>query len=235
MRACGLNVLLIEDDGAIAKYICDGLHQSGHNVEWVANGRSGMVLAIEHEFDVLIVDRLLPDMDGISIVKSLRAASISMPMLFLSALSDVDDRVDGLTSGADDYLVKPFALSELEARINVLNARQRYASIEKVYELRLGDIKLDLMTRKVTIKNTEIDIKGKEFALLEKLIRNPNRVFSRTMLMEQIWGYHFDTKTNVIDVHVSNLRKKIESISTNCFIKTVRGAGYALEQGAQHA
>jgi len=225
-----MNVLLIEDNEEIARYICKGLKELGHTVEWVVDGRDGFIVAIEHKFDVCIIDRLLPNMDGLSIVKGLRAANITTPALFLSALAAVDDRVEGLTSGADDYLVKPFALSELDARLNLLQCRQRNESTSEVTEIKFGNLTLNLLSRKVNVENTELELKGKEFAILEKLLRSPRRVHSRTMLLEQIWGVYFDTKTNVIDVHISNLRKKIEATNASCYVKTIRGVGYSIER-----
>ncbi|AOT07587.1 response regulator transcription factor [Pseudoalteromonas luteoviolacea] len=225
-----MNILLIEDDKPIAQYISKGFKEAGHNVEWVDNGRIGFALAVEHPFDVCIVDRMLPELDGLAIIKGLRAINNSVPILILSALSDVDERVNGLTSGADDYLVKPFAFSELEARVHILASRPKALQLDETSSIQFEDITLNLITREVSVNNSIIDLKNKEFGLLEVFIRQPNRVFSRTMLMEKVWGYNFDTQTNVIDVHISNLRKKIESVSTQCFIKTLRGIGYALER-----
>ena len=225
-----MNILLIEDDPAIAEYICRGFMQAGHNIEWIKDGKVGFALAVEQEFDVCIVDRLLPSLDGLSIVKGLRTIEDSTPVIFLSALSDVDERVNGLTAGADDYLVKPFAFSELEARVNILGHRAVKQTTVQSSFLQFEDLSLNLISRKLHIGSAEIDLQSKEFSLLETFIRYPERIYSRTMLMEKIWGYHFDTQTNVIDVHISNLRRKIEVHCKNCQIKTIRGSGYVLEK-----
>ncbi|MDK1289839.1 response regulator transcription factor [Pseudoalteromonas umbrosa] len=225
-----MNILLIEDDKPIAQYISKGFREAGHNVEWADNGRTGFTLAVEHPFDVCIVDRMLPELDGLAIIKGLRAINNSVPIIILSALSDVDERVNGLTSGADDYLVKPFAFSELAARVNILANRPKASQVNDSTTLEFQDITLNLITREVSVNSSIIELKNKEFSLLEALIRQPSRAFSRTMLMEKVWGYNFDTHTNVIDVHISNLRKKIESVSTQCVIKTLRGVGYTLEK-----
>lgn len=225
-----MNLLLIEDEKSIAEYICKGFKEAGHNIEWSSSGKLGFTLAVEQNFDVCIVDRMLPELDGLSIVKGLRAISNKTPILILSAISDVDERVNGLTTGADDYLVKPFAFSELEARVNILGSRGKTEQISEPSSIVFEDIELNLLTREATVNNTKIELKTKEFGLLEALIRQPNRAYSRTMLMEKVWGYNFDTQTNVIDVHISNLRKKVETVSKRCLIKTVRGVGYALEK-----
>ncbi|KZN50037.1 response regulator transcription factor [Pseudoalteromonas luteoviolacea] len=225
-----MNILLIEDDTSIAQYISKGFKEAGHHVEWVDNGRTGFTLAIEHPYDVCIVDRMLPELDGIAIIKGLRAINNSVPIIILSALSDVDERVTGLTSGADDYLVKPFAFSELEARVNILASRHKTSQTNDTSTIQFQDITLNLISREVSANDSIIELKNKEFGLLEVIIRQPNRAFSRTMLMEKVWGYNFDTNTNIIDVHISNLRKKIESVSTKCVIKTLRGVGYTLEK-----
>ncbi|WP_371186288.1 response regulator transcription factor [Thalassotalea maritima] len=225
-----MNLLLIEDEKSIAEYICKGFKEAGHNIEWSQNGKLGFTLAVEQDFDVCIVDRMLPELDGLSIVKGLRAISNKTPIIILSALSDVDERVNGLTAGADDYLVKPFAFSELEARVHILGSRGKAEQTYQPSSILFADIELNLLTREVTVNNTKIELKTKEFGLLEALIRQPNRVYSRTMLMEKVWGYNFDTQTNVIDVHISNLRKKIESVSKLCLLKAVRGVGYKLEK-----
>ncbi len=225
-----MNILLIEDDKLIADYICKGFKQAGHNIEWIEDGKVGFTLAVEQEFDVCIVDRMLPALDGLAIIRGLRAINNVTPVIVLSALSDIDERVEGLTAGADDYLVKPFAFRELEARVNILGNRRKSEQVTETTTIQFEDIQLDFITREAIVNGSKIALKAKEFGLLETLIRKPGRPFSRTMIMEKVWGYNFDTHTNVIDVHISNLRKKIETTGSCCHIKTVRGVGYALER-----
>jgi len=223
-----MRILVIEDDRDVAAYIRGGLEENGHTVDTSANGKDGLFLATTEKYDVLVVDRMLPELDGLTIVKTLRGAENTVPVLILSALGEVDDRVKGLRAGGDDYLVKPFAFSELLARLEVLQRRtQGDAPRETV--LRAGDLEMDLLSRKVTCAGQVVDIQAREFRLLEYLLRNKGRVVTRTMLLENVWDYHFDPQTNVIDVHISRLRGKISRDSKNQLIRTVRGAGYIIE------
>jgi two-component system, OmpR family, response regulator len=221
-----MRILIIEDDAEAGEYLCKGLRESGHGAELVQDGRDGLLQAATGEWDVLIVDRMLPGLDGLSLVRHLRATNHSTPVLFLSALGEVDDRVKGLRAGGDDYLVKPYAFSELLARVENLARRQTTAPVAT--RLRVADLELDLLTRKVTRAGKVIDLQPREFQLLETLLRHPGRVMTRTMLLETVWDYHFDPQTNVIDVHISRLRQKIDRGFEPPLIHTVRGAGYCL-------
>jgi len=221
-----MRILIIEDDAEAGEYLCKGLRESGHGAELVQDGRDGLLQAATGEWDVLIVDRMLPGLDGLSLVRHLRATGHSTPVLFLSALGEVDDRVRGLRAGGDDYLVKPYAFSELLARAENLARRQTTAPVAT--RLRVADLELDLLTRKVTRAGKVIDLQPREFQLLETLLRHPGRVMTRTMLLETVWDYHFDPQTNVIDVHISRLRQKIDRGFEQPLIHTVRGAGYCL-------
>jgi two-component system, OmpR family, response regulator len=221
-----MRILVIEDDAGAAEYLAKGLRESGNSVEVAADGRDGLLRAAAEPFDVLIVDRMLPRLDGLSLVQHLRATGHTTPVLFLSALGEVDDRVKGLRSGGDDYLVKPYAFSELLARIESLGRRQSRAPVTT--SLRVADLELDLLTRKVSRSGQVIDLQPREFQLLEALMRHSGQVMTRTMLLEKVWDYHFDPQTNVIDVHISRLRQKIDKGFERQLIHTVRGAGYSL-------
>jgi two-component system OmpR family response regulator len=221
-----MRILIIEDDAESADYLAKGLRESGHVVDLAPDGRDGLLLAAAEPFDVLIVDRMLPRLDGLSLVQHLRATGDTTPVLFLSALGEVDDRVKGLRAGGDDYLVKPYAFSELLARVENLAQRRRAAPV--VTRLQVADLEMDLLTRTVSRAGQRIELQQREFQLLEALMRNPGRVMTRTMLLEKVWGYHFDPQTNVIDVHVSRLRQKIDRGFEVALIQTVRGAGYCL-------
>ncbi len=221
-----MRVLVIEDDRETARYIAKGLGESGHTVDVSDNGRDGLVQATAGEYDVLVVDRMLPGLDGLAVVETLRKTGQETPVLFLSAKGRVDDRVAGLKAGADDYLVKPFAFSELLARLEALNRRPRTSGEETV--LSVGDLEIDLLARRVTRAGREIELQPREFKLLEVLMRHEGQVVTRTMLLEKVWSYHFDPQTNVIDVHVSRLRQKIDRGFDHSLIHTVRGAGYSL-------
>jgi two-component system, OmpR family, response regulator len=222
----GMRVLIIEDDLDAAEYLAKGLRESGHKVELAADGREGLLRAAAETFDVLVVDRMLPGLDGLSVVQHLRATGNTTPVLFLSALGEVDDRVRGLRAGGDDYLVKPYAFSELLARVESLARRPGTSSITT--KLRVGDLEMDLLSRKVTRGQQVIDLQPREFQLLETLMRHPGQVMTRTMLLEKVWDYRFDPQTNVIDVHISRLRQKIDKGFEVPLIQTVRGAGYSL-------
>lgn len=222
-----MRILIIEDDHDVSAFIAKGLREARHFAEIASDGKEGLLQATIAQYDVLIVDRMLPGLDGLSIIKTLRALGNPVPILILSALGDVDDRVNGLRSGGDDYLVKPFAFSELLARIEILGRRQQQQSQPAI--LRAGDLELDLMTRKVTRGEVLIELQTREFSLLEYLLKHKNQVVTRTMLLENVWDYHFDPQTNVIDVHISRLRSKIDKGFETPIIQTVRGAGYIVE------
>jgi len=222
-----MRLLIIEDDHEVSAYIAKGLKEAGHQADVADNGKDGLFLATTEQYDVLIVDRMLPELDGLSIIKALRALDKPVPILILSALGDVDDRVDGLRSGGDDYLVKPFAFSELQARVEVLGRRQ--APQQQTTQLSVGDLVLDLMSRKVTRGGKVIELQTREFNLLEYLLRHQNQIVTRTMLLESVWDYHFDPQTNVIDVHISRLRSKIDKGFDKTIIQTVRGSGYIID------
>jgi len=223
-----MKILIIEDDTQVADYIRKGLKEDSHTADIAANGKDGLFLATTETYDALIVDRMLPGLDGLTIIKTLRGAGNMTPVLILSALGDVDDRVMGLRSGGDDYLVKPFAFTELMARLEVLY-RRNIAVPAGITKLKAGDIEIDLPAHKVTCAGKQVNIQSREFRLLEYLLRNKGRVVTRTMLLENVWDYHFDPQTNVVDVHISRLRGKIDRDANNSIIKTVRGAGYIIE------
>ncbi len=224
-----MRVLLIEDDTDTAQYVINGLEEEGHTIDHISDGREGMTQAMGEAYDVVIVDRMLPGLEGLSIVKTVRAAGCKVPIIFLTALGGVDDRVDGLDAGGDDYLVKPFAFSELLARINALSRRPHLKGEET--RLKVGDLALDLITRKVYRGAAEIDLQPREFRLLEVLMRNKGRVVTRTMLLERVWSFHFDPKTSVVETHISRLRSKIDKPFDTELIHTVRGSGYSLHEG----
>lgn len=223
-----MKMLLIEDDLQVRNYIAKGMQEAGHVVDVAEAGKQGLFLATTEKYDALIVDRMLPELDGLTILKTLRASDNQVPALILSALGEVDDRVRGLRSGGDDYLVKPFAFAELLARVEVLARRSRHAGEVVQTQLTLGDINVDLLSRKVTRGGKVIDLQSREFTLLEYLLKHKGQVVTRTMLLEAVWEYHFDPQTNVIDVHISRLRKKIGDTEGK-LIRTVRGAGYLVE------
>ena len=226
---CGfqMRILVIEDDPTVGQYIVSGLKDSGHDVEIADEGLKGLRAATAGNFDVLVVDRMLPKMDGLTLIETVRMAGNTTPVLILSALGEVDEKVQGLKAGGDDYLAKPFAFLELLARIEALVRR---ASIkEDVILLQVDDLSIDLITRKVLRQEVEIILKPREFQLLEYMMRNTGQVVTRAMLLEAVWNYHFDPQTNIIDVHISRLRQKIDKDFTANLIHTVRGVGYVLE------
>ena len=223
-----MHLLVVEDDKDTADFISNGLLQSGHLVDTASNGRDGLYMATTGDFDLVILDRMLPIVDGLTIVRTLRASGNKVPILILSALGEIDHRVDGLKAGADDYLVKPFAFSEMEARVDALCRRTSPDGPETL--LCLGDLEMNLITRAVTRGGRSIDLQPREFRLLEYLMRHADQVITRTMLLEHVWDYHFDPQTNVIDVHVSRLRGKIDKGFTYPLLHTVRGAGYRLSK-----
>ncbi len=222
-----MRVLVVEDDLEAAAYIVKGLRESGHVVDHAADGDDGLNLAMSGQFDVLVIDRMLPKQDGLSVVSSLRDEGRTTPVLFLSALGEVEDRVSGLRAGGDDYLTKPFAFAELLARIEVLVRRASPGEAQQT-RMRVGDLEMDLLSRKVTRDGTDIELQPREFRLLEYLMKHAGQVVTRTMLLENVWEYHFDPQTNVIDVHVSRLRAKIDKNFETPLLHTVRGAGYTL-------
>ncbi|UXU74413.1 MULTISPECIES: response regulator [unclassified Paracoccus (in: a-proteobacteria)] len=222
-----MKLLIIEDDRTTADYIVNGLRQEGHVVDHLADGREALAQAMAGGYDVMVVDRMLPGLDGLSLLKALRAAKISTPAIFLTAVGGVDDRIEGLQAGGDDYLVKPFAFGELSARIQALARRPQAAQQETV--LTAGDLTMDLIRRKVTRAGVEIDLLPREFALLEHLLRRKGRVQTRTMLLEAVWDISFDPQTNVVETHISRLRSKIDKPFERELLKTVRGAGYRIE------
>ena len=222
----GMRILIIEDDDETASYVTQGLVESGYVTDRASNGTDGLFLASNEPFDVLVVDRMLPVLDGLSVIEALRKEGIGTPVLILSALDKVNDRVRGLRAGGDDYLTKPFSFAELLARIEALLRRNRYAPIESV--LRVGDLEMDLLSRRVTRAGHAITLQPREFQLLEYLMRHAGHVVSRTMLLEGVWDYHFAPRTNVVDVHISRLRGKVDKGYANPLIHTVTGAGYCL-------
>lgn len=224
-----MRILVIEDDQEVSSYISKGMKEAGHTVDTADNGKDGLFLATTESYDAMIVDRMLPELDGLTIIKTIRGAGNTTPALILSALGEVDDRVKGLRSGGDDYLVKPFAFAELLARIEVLSRRQGNAGSGEKTTLTAGDLELNLLSRKVTRGDKSIDLQSREFQLLEYMLRHKGQVVTRTMLLEHVWDYHFDPQTNVIDVHISRLRGKVDKGFETQIIKTVRGAGYIIE------
>lgn len=221
-----MRILVVEDETEVAAYLSKGLKEHGYVVDEARDGKEGLFLALSEPFDAMIIDRMLPNVDGLSIVRSVRKADIKTPVLILSALGQVDDRVEGLREGGDDYLVKPFAFSELIARLEALSRRGTPAGGQT--RLVVGDLEMDLLARTVRRAGREIELKPREFALLEYLMRHAGRVITRTMLLEQVWDYQFDPQTNVIDVHISRLRQKIDRGFDTELLQTVRGAGYTL-------
>ncbi len=221
-----MRILVIEDDPTVAQYVVEGLGESGHEVDHAADGQSGLRLAVDNSFDVLIVDRMLPGLDGLTVVQTIRAAEDQTPVLILSALGEVDDKVQGLKAGGDDYLVKPFAFAELLARIEALARRASFQ--EESTSLHVDGLTMDLLARQVLRDGQEIDLKPREFQLLEYMMRAEGQVVTRAMLLEAVWDYHFDPQTNVIDVHISRLRQKIDKGFAKTLIHTVRGVGYVL-------
>ncbi len=221
-----MRVLIIEDDESTATYIQKGLQEVGHMADIAVNGDAGLSMASNENYQALIVDRMLPRMDGLTVISTLRAQKNHTPALVLSALGDVDDRVEGLKAGGDDYLTKPFAFSELLARLDALSRRTMMEVQETT--LVVGDLEMDLLSREVKRNDTLIDLQPREFRLLKYLMEHSNQVVTRTMLLENVWDYNFDPQTNVIDVHISRLRSKIDKNFDSPLLDTVRGAGYIL-------
>jgi two-component system OmpR family response regulator len=227
-----MRILIIEDDRDAAAYLVKAFREVGHVADHATDGLTGYDLAREGGYDVAVVDRMLPKMDGLSLIGALRAQNVDTPILILSALGQVDDRVKGLRAGGDDYLAKPYAFSELLARVDALARRRpKGASEETVY--RIADLELDRLSHKVTRGGVEIPLQPREFRLLEYLMQHAGKVVTRTMLLESVWDYHFDPQTNVIDVHISRLRAKIDKDFDPPLLHTVRGAGYMIRDGAR--
>ncbi len=222
-----MRILIIEDDTAAAAAMARGLQDAGHETAHAEDGEVGLKAAQDGQYDVLVVDRMMPKLTGVQVVEALRREGDQTPVLFLSALGEVSDRVDGLKAGGDDYLVKPYAFAELIARVEALSRRRETGSVATV--LKVGDLEMDLIGRSVHRAGQEIDLQPREFQLLEYLMRNANQSVTRTMLLEKVWEYHFDPQTNVIDVHISRLRSKIDKGFPRAMLQTVRGAGYRLE------
>jgi two-component system, OmpR family, response regulator len=225
-----VKILVVEDDAETANYVLQGLQEAGHNVAVAPDGRDGLFRAAGEDWDLLIVDRMLPGLDGLGIVRTLRGAGVSTPVLFLTTLGGIDDRVDGLNAGADDYLVKPFAFSELSARVAALGRRPRRTAPETT--LKVADLEMDLLARTVRRGAEDVDLQPREFRLLEYLMRHADQVVTRTMLLENVWDFHFDPHTNVVETHISRLRGKIDKGRASPLIHTVRGAGYCLRASA---
>ncbi|HUZ11316.1 MAG TPA: response regulator transcription factor [Caulobacteraceae bacterium] len=223
-----MKLLLVEDDRDGGAYLKKALAEAGHAVDHAADGRQGLLLAAGEPYDVIILDRMLPAMDGLAILRTVRASGVKTPVLLLTALGGIDDRVEGLEAGADDYLVKPFAMAELMARVNAL--ARRPPPQEAPTTLRVGDLQMDRLKRTVTRGGARIDLQPREFQLLEYLMRHADRVVTRTMLLESVWDFHFDPKTNIVETHMSRLRAKIDRGRSRELIHTVRGAGYCLRE-----
>lgn len=222
-----MKILLVEDEPTVARFIEDGLVEHGHTVEHANNGSQGLSLATSQNYDVVILDRMLPEMDGIDVLETYRSQGLTTPTLILSAKNKVDDKVKGLRAGADDYLTKPFAFEELLARVEILASRSTSNTPSQTH-ITLGELHLDLINRQVTRNNTVIELQSKEFKLLEYLMLNAGKIVTRTMLLEKVWDYNFDPQTNVIDVHISRLRNKIDKGFDQPMIETIRGAGYMI-------
>jgi two-component system OmpR family response regulator len=221
-----MKILLIEDDAKTAAYVANGLEEHGHVVDQAANGRDGLFLAAGEPYDLLIVDRMLPALDGLAVVKTIRGAGVKTPVLFLTTLGGIDDRVEGLEAGGDDYLVKPFGFAELVARVNALLRRPPMTAVNTV--LKVADLEVDLLKRTAMRAGRRIELQPREFRLLEYLMRHAGQVVTRTMLLENVWEFHFDPQTNIVETHISRLRGKIDREFSAELIHTVRGPGYCL-------
>lgn len=221
-------ILIIEDDQSTADFLSKSLTEAGFTADRASDGRDGLFLATDGSYDAIVLDRMLPGMDGMAVLAALRAAKVATPVLILSSLGTVDARVEGLTSGADDYLPKPFAFSELLARLRLLMMRARQVAPAEESMLQCDDLEMNLLSRRVTRAGKRIDLQPREFRLLEYLLRHKEQVVTRTMMLEGVWEYHFDPGTNVVDVHVSRLRRKIDDGFARPLVHTVRGAGYMI-------
>jgi two-component system, OmpR family, response regulator len=221
-----MKILVADDQADTAEFIRKGLAEAGHVVALAATGTQALFRATEEDFDAIVLDRMLPERDGLTVLKMLRAGGNTVPVLLLTAMSRINDRVEGLENGADDYLTKPFAFSELNARLNVIMRRPSQVPVE--YSLRVGDIELDLRKRSVQREGKRIDLQPREVLMLEELMRNPHRVMTRTMLLERVWDFDFDPRTNIVETHISRLRSKLNAGFAHDAIVTVRGAGYMI-------
>ena len=225
-----MKVLLIEDDRRTAEYVCLGLRENGYVVDHAEDGKQGFFLAEEESYDAIIVDRMLPGVDGLTIVKMLRSSGIKVPIMFLTTMDGIDDRVEGLDAGADDYLVKPFAFAELLARLSALLRRPPLSEV--TIRLKVGDLEMDLLKRTLRRGGKNIELQPQEFKLLEYFMRSEGRAVTRTMLLENVWGFHFDPQTSIVETHISRLRAKIDRGFDRELLKTVRGVGYCLRDDA---
>ncbi len=224
-----MKILIVEDNERVARFVTRGLREAGHTVEHADNGRDGLFIAASEPYDVIILDRMLPgNIDGLGIIEALRKSGNRTPILILSALNNVDERIKGLRSGGDDYLTKPFAFGELLARVDALGRRSVDHGAERL--LQVGDLRVDLLSRRVTRGSRTINLQPREFKLLEYLMRHANQVVTRTMLLEAVWDYNFDPQTNVVDVHISKLRQKLELDTERPLVRTVRNAGYMMSE-----
>ncbi len=223
-----MKLLLVEDDRETADYLKRALTEAGHSVDQAGSGRDGLLLAAGETYDVMILDRMLPQVDGLTILRTIRASGVRTPVLLLTAMGGIDDRVEGLEAGGDDYLVKPFAFSELLARVNALSRRPPTTETPTV--LQVADLEMNLLRRSVTRAGQRIDLQPREFQLLEYLMRHAGRLVTRTMLLEAVWDFHFDPKTNIVETHISRLRSKVDRGQTCELIHTVRGSGYSLHE-----
>ncbi|HIF9193207.1 TPA: response regulator transcription factor [Photobacterium damselae] len=224
-----MRILLVEDDVSLSRYIEKGLQEAGHNILCVDDGKQALSLCLTEQFDIAIVDRMLPGLDGLALVKALRASKITIPVLFLTSLGGIDDRVDGLEAGGDDYLTKPFAFSELLARLSALSRRSHQLLEKAVSELHYADVSLNLLEHTAYRQGKNLQLQQKELRILELFLRHPGRVITRTMLLEHVWGLYFEPQTSVVETHISRLRNKLEKPFGNQLIYTVRGAGYKIE------
>ncbi len=229
-HSSNLRILVIEDDTRTAEFIRRGLSDEGHFVAVHGEGNEALKYAVAESYDVMIIDRMLPGLDGLSIVKAVRGAGVSTPVLFLTALGGVDDRVEGLEAGGGDYVVKPFAHAELVARVHAL--ARRPATRQETTLLRVSDLEMNLISRKVSRAGQTIELQPREFKLLEVLMRNAGRVMTRTMLLEEVWDFHFDPKTSIVETHISRVRDKVDKPFGQPLIQTIRGAGYTLDDAS---
>jgi two-component system OmpR family response regulator len=225
-----MRILVIEDDAGVASFIIGGLREAGHTVDHATDGKDGLFLATTGNYDALIVDRMLPNVDGLTILRTLRASDNATPALILSALGDVDDKVKGLRAGADDYIGKPFAFAELMARLEAITRRPAREGSDEITEIQVANLHVNLLSREVRRAGQVINLQPREFRLLEYLMRNRDQVVTRTMLLENVWDYHFDPQTNVIDVHMSRMRAKIDKGHAKPLLHTIRGAGYMIRE-----
>ena len=223
-----MKLLLVEDDQETAAYLKRALAEAGHTVDQASQGRDGLLLAVGESYDVVVLDRMLPQIDGVAILRTLRAAGVKTPVLLLTAMGGIDDRVEGLEAGGDDYLVKPFAMAELLARVNALARRPPPQDVQTA--LKVADLEMNLLRRTVTRAGQKIELQPREFQLLEYLMRHAGRVVTRTMLLEAVWDFHFDPKTNIVETHISRLRGKVDRGHARGLIHTLRGSGYSLRE-----